>query len=89
MGGGKITVEVLGTGCKSCERLYENAVEAVRLAGLEGRAEVRKVGDIDYFTRMGVPATPGLVVDGEVVCAGRVPGTEEIAESLRQAGGGR
>ncbi len=89
MGGGKITVEVLGTGCKNCERLYENAVEAVRLAGLEGRAEVRKVGDIDYFTRMGVFATPGLVVDGEVVCAGRVPDAGEIAESLRKAGGGR
>ncbi len=88
MGGGKITVEVLGTGCRNCERLYENAVEAVRLAGLEDRAEVRKVGDIDYFTRMGVFATPGLVVDGEVVSAGRVPGAEEIAESLKRAGGG-
>ncbi len=88
MGARTIAVEVLGTGCASCERLYENAVEAVRRAGLSGRAEVRKVGDVDYFLRMGVFATPGLVVNGEVVAAGRVPDADEIAALLRKAGEG-
>ncbi len=83
-----LVIEVLGTGCRSCERLYEHALEAVRRAGLEGRAEVRKVADIDYFVRMGVYATPGLVVGGEVVSAGRVPDPDEIAEALKRAGKG-
>ncbi len=83
-----LVVEVLGTGCQACNRLYEHAVEAVKRAGLEGRVEVRKVGDIDYFVKMGVFSTPGLVVGGEVVCAGRVPEPDEIAEVLKRAGGG-
>ncbi|GAB4268517.1 MAG: thioredoxin family protein [Deferrisomatales bacterium] len=76
-------VEILGGGCKNCEVLYANVLEAVERAGLCGEVEVAKVTDIDAILQMGVYTTPGLVVDGEVVSAGRVLEPEQILEHLR------
>ncbi len=74
-------VEILGTGCAKCNRLYEAAKEAVAAAGLD--AEVVKVEDITEIMTRGVMVTPALVVDGEVKVVGRVPKPAEIAGMLR------
>ena len=73
-------VEILGTGCAKCNRLYEAAKEAVAAAGLD--AEVVKVEDITEIMTRGVMVTPALVVDGEVKVVGRVPNPAEIAGML-------
>jgi len=73
-------VEILGTGCAKCNRLYETAREAVAAAGLD--AEVVKVEDITEIMSRGVMVTPALVVDGEVKVVGRVPKPAEIAGLL-------
>ncbi len=73
-------VEILGTGCAKCNRLYEAAREAVAAAGLD--AEVVKVEDITEIMSRGVMVTPALVVDGEVKVVGRVPKPAEIAGLL-------
>jgi len=73
-------VEILGTGCAKCNRLYEAAKEAVAAAGLD--AEVVKVEDITEIMTRGVMVTPALVVDGEVKVVGRVPKPAEIAGML-------
>jgi len=81
-------IEVLGPGCKNCEALYENVLKALDQAGLRDQAEVVKVTDIDQFISRGVFTTPGLVVDDEVLSAGRLLNPEEILEKLqkKQAG---
>jgi hypothetical protein len=56
--------------------------EAVRATDLE--AEVRKVEDPVAIAEF-VMLTPGVVVNGKVKCAGRVPEVEEIAGWLREA----
>ena len=69
-------IEVLGPGCAKCEKLLEHTKAAVEQAGID--AEVVKVTEIAEFAKYGVMITPALVVDGEVKCAGKVPGVDEI-----------
>jgi small redox-active disulfide protein 2 len=78
-------VQVLGSGCKKCNDLYDNARQAV--AGLDfGSYTVEKVDDVDVFLRLGVMVTPALVLDDEVVSSGRVISAAEIAELIQARG---
>ena len=74
-------VEVLGTGCKRCDQLYENTLAA---ASEFDNIYVTKVGDVNYFTKVGVFMTPGLVIDGEVVSTGKVLTANEIKKKIRE-----
>jgi small redox-active disulfide protein 2 len=74
-------VEVLGMGCANCNKLYQNAVEAVKLSGKE--VEVTKVEDIKKIMGYGVLSTPALVIDGMVKVAGKVPKVEEIKDWIK------
>lgn len=73
-------IEILGTGCAKCKKLYENAVEAVKLSGRE--AEVTKVEDIKQIATYGVMSTPAVVVDGVVKSSGKLLSPEEIKAML-------
>ena len=60
-------IEILGTGCPKCKKLFENAQEAVKNLG--AAADVVKVEDIQQIMNAGVMITPAIAVDGEVkVC---------------------
>ena len=74
-------IEVLGTGCANCNKLYQNAVEAVKQSGKE--IEVMKVEDIRKIMEYGVLSTPALVIDGVVKTAGKLPKTEEIKQWIK------
>ncbi len=76
------TIEVLGPGCNNCKRLEANAREAVGMAGVE--AEIIKVTDYAEIAARGVLSTPGLVIDGKLVSAGRIPSAGDIAEWLSE-----
>jgi small redox-active disulfide protein 2 len=74
------TIEVLGSGCANCNRLEANAREAATIAGVE--TEVLHVTDPREIVSRGVMSTPGLVIDGKVVSAGRIPSAGDIAAWL-------
>ena len=74
-------IEVLGMGCANCNKLYQNAIEAVKLSGKE--IEVTKVEDIKVIMRYGVLSVPALVIDGLVKTAGKVPKAEQIKEWIK------
>lgn len=69
-------IEILGMGCANCNKLYQNALTAVKMSGKE--AQVNKVEDIQKIMAYGVMSTPALVVDGVVKVVGKVPKPEEI-----------
>jgi len=73
-------IEILGTGCAKCKKLYENTLEALKLSGKE--AEVSKVEDIKDIVAYGVMSTPAIVVDGVVKVSGKLVSPEEIKAML-------
>jgi small redox-active disulfide protein 2 len=77
-------IEILGTGCQRCDQLYQNTLSAVSKVGSSSEINVEKNGDINYFTKMGVFMTPGLVIDGQVISTGKVPGANEIMRLIEE-----
>ena len=77
-------IEVLGTGCKRCDQLYENTLSAVSKVDPPAKIQVEKIGDVNYFTKMGVFMTPGLVIDGRVMSTGKVPSPGEILSMIQE-----
>lgn len=74
-------IEILGPGCARCVKLEENTKKAVKKMGLS--AQVDHVKDFNKFIEYGVMLTPALVVDGKVLCSGKVPDVEEIEKMLK------
>ncbi len=80
-----LEVKVLGSGCANCQRLEQNAKEAVASLGLGTEARVEKVTDMAAIMFYGVMSTPALVVNGKVAVSGRVPAVPEIVSILTSA----
>jgi small redox-active disulfide protein 2 len=77
-----MTIKVLGSGCPSCKRLYENAKEAVNTIG--GNIEVKYITDLKEIMASGVMSMPALVINDKVVSMGRVVTVNEIIEMIKQ-----
>jgi small redox-active disulfide protein 2 len=73
-------IKILGSGCKKCITLGENAKAAAEAAGLE--AQIVKVTDFAEIAGYGIMSTPGLVVDEKVLSAGKVLSADEIRRLL-------
>jgi len=76
-------IQVLGTGCTKCKTLHELAKKAVQETGVD--AQVEKVEDIQQIMSYNILMTPGLVIDGYVKVAGRVPTLEEVKKLIHSA----
>ena len=77
-------VEILGIGCKRCDQLYENTQSAVAELASPTPIEIKKIGDVNYFAKVGVFMTPGLVIDGEVISTGKVLSPRQIREKIEE-----
>lgn len=76
-------IKILGGGCANCDRLARNAKEAVEQLGVE--ATFQKSGDPSEYARYNLLATPGLIVNDQLLSGGRVPSTEQIVTLLSKA----
>lgn len=75
-------IEILGIGCAKCKQLEENVRKAL---GPNGKGvEIVKVTDVDQILEHDVMATPALVINGEVKCAGRIPDVAEISGWIKK-----
>ena len=75
-----VKIQILGTGCSRCRDLMSNTEKAVQELGIE--AEVQKVTEIQDIIKFHILMTPGLVIDGLLKAAGRVPSVGEIKQLL-------
>jgi len=62
-------VKVLGTGCKGCNTMYNEALEYREESGLD--FELTKIESMAEIVRYGVMSLPALVVDDKVVSYGK------------------
>ena len=77
-----VKIEILGSGCATCKRLFANAEQAVK--DLKITAEIVKVEDITEIIGRGVMLPPALFINGEVRAEGRVPDVNEIKAMLTE-----
>ena len=77
----RMNVKVLGGGCSKCEKLLENAKEAVANAGVE--AEVEYITDFAVIAGYGIMSTPAIIVDEKIVSMGKVLKSTEIENFLK------
>lgn len=78
-------IKVLGPGCRRCHRLEADVRRVVRDMGVD--ASVSKVQDLDIIASYGVFLTPGLVINGSVKVAGRVPRKAQIKQWILDENG--
>lgn len=62
-------IKVLGTGCASCKALHETVKQAVAELGIE--VTIIKEEDLMQIMNYNVMSMPGLVINEEVVSAGK------------------
>ncbi|MFC1808960.1 thioredoxin family protein [Candidatus Omnitrophota bacterium] len=73
-------IEILGTGCPKCEKLYKHAEDAIAKAGVD--AEIVKVTKLSDISNYGVMMTPALAIDGTVKVVGKIPSADDIMKWL-------
>ena len=73
-------IKILGSGCKKCVTLAQNAETALENTAID--AKIEKVTDIVSIASYGIMSTPGLVIDEKVVSSGRVLSVSEIGALL-------
>lgn len=76
-------IEVLGSGCKKCQRTADTITAEAKALGVEIALE--KVEDFAKIANYGVMSTPAVVIDGVVMHSGSVPSPELITGWLVQA----
>jgi small redox-active disulfide protein 2 len=82
-----MNIKILGSGCANCRKLEALAKEVVSELGVE--AQVEEVKDFKAIMSYGIMTTPGLVIDGTVKSAGRIPSKAEITSWITTALSGR
>lgn len=79
-----LSIKVLGPGCTNCEKVEQIARNVVMLLAVDGTTIV-KLKDHADWQKYGLLATPGLVVNEKLVCAGRIPSEAEVTTWITSA----
>ncbi len=75
-------IQVLGSGCPTCKKLFELTKQAV--AELKLKTEVEYITDIQKIVEMGMMSSPVLAVNGKPVLAGSLPDIEKIKKLIEK-----
>lgn len=75
-------IKILGGGCAKCNKLAQNAKEAIDSLNMD--VEITKVTDTIEIIKHGVMSTPALVIDKKIVCSGRLISAKEIVKYISQ-----
>ena len=73
-------IKILGTGCAKCHQLEQVARDVVKELAID--ATVEEVKDIKKIMNYHILTTPGLVINEELVCSGKVPNKAEVTQFI-------
>ncbi len=76
-------IKVLGPGCARCRQVEQTTKEVLKELGID--ASIEEVKDIKKIMEYPALMTPGLVVNEELVCSGRVPTKAEVTQLIINA----
>ncbi len=77
-----MNIKILGGGCTSCKKLYENTKKAVAETGIT--ADIEYITDMEKIMTYSVMSMPALVVNEQVVTMGKVLKPAEIVKILEK-----
>ncbi len=76
-------IKILGTGCAKCHQLEQLAKQVVKELAVD--ASIEEVKDMKKIMEYPILTTPGLVVNEELVCSGRIPSKSEVTQFIINA----
>jgi small redox-active disulfide protein 2 len=76
-------IKVVGPGCARCHQVEQTTKEVVKELGLD--VSIEEVKDVKRIMQYPILTTPGLVVNEELVCSGRVPTKAEVTQFIINA----
>lgn len=75
-----LTVKVYGSGCKGCQTLHQNVIDA--LAEMNIATNVEYITDLQKVMETGIMSMPVLSVNEKVVSSGKILGIAEIKKII-------
>ncbi len=75
-------IQIVGKGCKKCDRLYEEVIKAVNDTGRPEEYEIIKFTEVNKFADLDIFITPGLRINDKVISEGRVLSANKIKDYL-------
>jgi small redox-active disulfide protein 2 len=73
-------IQVLGSGCANCKKLYELTSDIVKELNLD--VKVDYITDISKIVEMGIMQSPVLAVNEKPVMVGFIPNKEKIKDLI-------
>ena len=85
-----MNIQVLGSGCPTCKKLYEIVKKAVEEIGLNENVEYLTGSEgIQKIVELGAMSSPVLAVNGKIAMQGFSPDLEKIKSVILTAGKNR
>lgn len=75
-------IQVIGSGCPTCKKLFDLTKKAVEELNLE--VEVEYITDVRKIVAMGLMQSPVLAVNGKPAVVGFVPDVEKIKQVISE-----
>ena len=76
-------IKVLGSGCAKCNQLENLTKDVLKEMGIE--AKIEHVKEINKIMEYPIIATPGLVINEELVISGKVPDKAKLNQIIINA----
>ncbi|MDP2705590.1 MAG: thioredoxin family protein [bacterium] len=74
-------IQVLGSGCPTCKKLYEITEKAANDLGLNTKVEY--ITDVRKIVEMGLMQSPVLAINSKPVLVGFIPDIEKIKKVIK------
>ena len=75
-----LKIEIIGSGCAKCKKLFELTKEVVLELGIKDTVEYST--DVNKIVAMGVMSSPVLAINGKSVLSGVLPSKEKLKQII-------